>query len=65
MSNVDLPDVVNEHTKICRICLNTADEYYSIQDYGKLCDKIVKLSDLISECTSIEVKFVIFYVFIQ
>lgn len=55
MSAVHLPDVVNEHTKICRICLNVADEFYSIHDFGKVCNKTVKISELLSECTSIEV----------
>lgn len=55
MSEIHLPDVVNEFTKICRICLSPADELYSIHDIGKLCNKTVKISDMLSECTSIEV----------
>lgn len=55
MTSVELPDVVNECTKMCRICLNTLAELYSIHDFGKLCNKTVKISDLLSECTSIEV----------
>lgn len=55
MTETDLPEVVNEFTKICRICLNDADEFHSIQDFGKVCNVTVKISDLLSECTSIEV----------
>lgn len=55
MMSVRLPDVVNECTKICRICLNAATDLYSIHDFGKVCNKTVKISDLLSECTSIEV----------
>lgn len=50
-----LPNVVNEHTKLCRICLSTSDEFYSIYDVGKISDKTVKINELLSECTSIEV----------
>lgn len=55
MTEVHLPDIVNEFTKICRICLNASNEFYSIEDFGKFCNKTVKISDLLSECTSIEV----------
>lgn len=55
MANVSLPNVVNEHTKLCRICLSAPDELYSINGFGKICDKTVKINDLLSECTSIEV----------
>lgn len=55
MENICLPKVVNEHTKLCRICLSSADEFYSIYDTGKISDKTVKINDLLTECTSIEV----------
>lgn len=56
MANVRLPNVVNEHTKLCRICLSSSlDEFYSIYDIGTVCEKTVKINDLLSDCTSIEV----------
>lgn len=55
MSVSPLPDVVNESTRICRICLSITDELHSIRDFGKVCDKTVKISDMLAECTSIEV----------
>lgn len=59
MENLSLPNMVNEHTKLCRICLATSDELYSIHGFGKICDKTVKINDLLSECTSIEVSGII------
>lgn len=55
MEDVYLPDVINELTKICRICLNDADEMYSINEFGKISNKTVRISEILSECTSIEV----------
>ena len=57
MATIRLPNVVNEDTKICRICLSSSDELYSIYDFGKICDKTVKINELLSECTSIEVNY--------
>lgn len=57
MSVAHVPDVVNESTRICRICLSNTDELYSILDFGKVCDKTVKISDMLAECTSIEVRY--------
>lgn len=56
MNITQIPETVNEFTKICRICLSTNNELYSIQDVGKICEKTVKISDLLTECTSIEVR---------
>lgn len=56
MEDIHLPDVVNEFTKLCRVCLNDADEFYPLHDFGKICNKTVKISDMLSDCTSIEVK---------
>lgn len=57
MTETNLPEIVDEFTKICRICLKYVgfDEFHSIQDFGKVCNVTVKISDLLSECTSIEV----------
>lgn len=56
MAEIDLPETVNEFTRICRVCLNVSDaEYYSIEDFGKVCGKSVKISELLAECTSIQV----------
>lgn len=60
MTETHLPDVVNEFTKICRICVNAPEELYSIHDIGRICNKTVKVSDLLSECTSIEVIHMLF-----
>lgn len=55
MAESHLPDLVDEFTKICRICLNATEKMYSIQDFGKVCNKPVKISDLLSESTSLQV----------
>lgn len=57
MDVVHLPDDVNEFTKICRVCLSGANDLYPIYDLGKVCNKTVKISDILSDCTSIEVNY--------
>lgn len=51
-----LPEIMDENTKICRICLGASDEdLYSIYDSGKVGDKTLKIMDILTDCTSIEV----------
>lgn len=50
-----LPDEINEATPICRICLNDERELQSLYSYGQICDKNVRLVEVVTDCTSIEV----------
>lgn len=50
-----LPDEINEATPICRICLSDERELQSIFSYGQICDKNVRLVEVVTDCTSIEV----------
>lgn len=42
--------------KICRACLNSTKDLRSIYKTGKICNERVKLCDVLSECTSLEVR---------
>lgn len=55
MEKNNLPDVVDETTILCRICLSDSEELYSIFDYGKVGSKMFKILDILTEFTSIEV----------
>lgn len=47
---------MDENTRICRICLGASDEdLYSIYDSGKVGNKTLKITDILTDCTSIEV----------
>lgn len=57
MENVQLPDKVNENTKICRICLKGDADLQSIWKMVNACsiDRSVQIVDILADCTSIEV----------
>lgn len=55
MSSPTIPDEINKTTEICRICLSQNCELHSIYSFGRILDTDVRLVDILSDCTSIEV----------
>lgn len=62
MENPNVPDEIDESTQICRICLNDDRELQSIFSFGQICDKNVRLVEVITDCTSIEVNIPLTFV---
>lgn len=54
-SNMDRIVSIDKNTKICRICLEMENEMRSIYKMGKILDQVVKLCDILSDCTSLVV----------